>query len=701
MNAEPALRTHRNVKLIPRFASGLVVLAGAQAVVGWSLGFATLRQVLSGLPPMMPNTAVALVLAGVSLWFAQDEAPGVFRRGIAQACALAVGLFGLVTLGEYLFDWETGIDQLLFKDALGQGPLPGRAAILTSFNFFLLGMALLSLDVKARFGQMLVEGLTVTAMLISLLALIGYACNIPSFYGWRSLYPNTGMALHTVIAFVVLAAGVLFARPGRGLAEVLTGKTHGGIVARRLLLAPVVIPLATGLIHIAGQGLGLYNAEFAAWLFAFLNIFVFTVAIWWIATLLHRAEVVRRHAEDDLRDLNVKLEQRVGERTAELSQTMRSLEESEERVRLILDSALDAVITIDEQGRITSWTRESERIFGWIGPEMIGQSLSNTIIPPRYREAHERGLKHFLATKEGPVLGKRIEITAMRRDGKEFPIELAITPIRLGGRFIFSAFVRDITERNRTEKALRESERLLRLVIDLVPHFIFAKDAKGRHLFANRACAQASGLTPQQMVGRSDLDLLANRAQAEAFMRDDQEVIAGGPRRALDRPYRADALSADYQDSLRRARHRRACHFGCCGGHYRAQTGRTSTGRAACLNEGVGRIGHARRSRQGNLANHLSDTCLGRWRTLDAGSDPSTTALRGNLASAVHRIRGVCRAQPSDDYRYWRMSAGASLESRTSGLNTGPRGGSRSLEEGGVDPNRPEQRDRLSHQTTG
>src|SRR5207249_10669019 len=62
-----------NVKLIPRFASGLVVLAGAQAVVGWSLGFATLRQVLSGLPPMMPNTAVALVLAGVSLWFARSE----------------------------------------------------------------------------------------------------------------------------------------------------------------------------------------------------------------------------------------------------------------------------------------------------------------------------------------------------------------------------------------------------------------------------------------------------------------------------------------------------------------------------------------------------------------------------------------------------------------------------------------------------
>ncbi|MEW6306561.1 MAG: response regulator [Verrucomicrobiota bacterium] len=82
--------------------------------------------------------------------------------------------------------------------------------------------------------------------------------------------------------------------------------------------------------------------------------------------------------------------------------------------------------------------------------------------------------------------------------------------------------------RIQAQEALHESERLLRLVIDLVPHHVFAKDAKGRHLFANRACADANGLTPEQMVGRTNLDLVADRPEAEAFMRDDQEVISTG-----------------------------------------------------------------------------------------------------------------------------------------------------------------------------
>ncbi|HEV8617340.1 MAG TPA: PAS domain S-box protein [Methylomirabilota bacterium] len=144
--------------------------------------------------------------------------------------------------------------------------------------------------------------------------------------------------------------------------------------------------------------------------------------------------------------------------------TEEALRESEERTRLIVAHALDAVITIDHEGRITSWNPQAEVMFGWSQDEVLGRALSETVIPPAYRAAHERGLAHFRATGEGPVLNRRLELSALRRDGSEFPVELAITPVRLGGATIFSAFLRDITERKRTEQALRDSEGSFRLM---------------------------------------------------------------------------------------------------------------------------------------------------------------------------------------------------------------------------------------------
>jgi signal transduction histidine kinase len=138
--------------------------------------------------------------------------------------------------------------------------------------------------------------------------LIGYACNVPSFYGWRTLFPDAAMGLHTATMFALLGVGILAARADRALMKVIASDTSGGLVARRLLLAPVIIPLITGLLQISGRRTGLYNAEFASWFFAFLNIVVFTFVIWWIATLLYRMDESRRRAEESLRQKTVELQ---------------------------------------------------------------------------------------------------------------------------------------------------------------------------------------------------------------------------------------------------------------------------------------------------------------------------------------------------------------------------------------------------------
>jgi two-component system sensor histidine kinase/response regulator len=142
--------------------------------------------------------------------------------------------------------------------------------------------------------------------------------------------------------------------------------------------------------------------------------------------------------------------------------------ESSRRHHQIIETALDAFVEMDSDGLITNWNARAETTFGWSRSEAIGQALSKIIIPNQYREAHTQGLRCFLATGEGPVLNKRIEITALHRDGSEFPIELAISSILWGKRRLFAAFVRDVTERKRAEQELaRRAEELARSNADL------------------------------------------------------------------------------------------------------------------------------------------------------------------------------------------------------------------------------------------
>lgn len=128
---------------------------------------------------------------------------------------------------------------------------------------------------------------------------------------------------------------------------------------------------------------------------------------------------------------------------------------SEQRTRAIIETASDAFIAIDSSGRIEDWNAQAERMLGWSRAEVLGCLLSDLAIPERYRAAHRDGLAHYLASGHGPVLNQRIEISALDRSGREFPIELTIWPIRSGDHISFNAFLQDITERKTAQDAIR------------------------------------------------------------------------------------------------------------------------------------------------------------------------------------------------------------------------------------------------------
>lgn len=135
------------------------------------------------------------------------------------------------------------------------------------------------------------------------------------------------------------------------------------------------------------------------------------------------------------------------------------LESSEERLRLIINTALDAVVTTNADGLITNWNSEAERTFGWSPQEALGRRLSETIMPQPYRADYDRNLQRFFQTGDGRLLRQRTEMAALRRDGHEFPVEVSTSPIKWGGQWIFSSFIRDITENKRAQEELLNAKR--------------------------------------------------------------------------------------------------------------------------------------------------------------------------------------------------------------------------------------------------
>jgi PAS domain S-box-containing protein len=246
------------------------------------------------------------------------------------------------------------------------------------------------------------------------------------------------------------------------------------------------------------------------------------------ATVLHEAQL-----RSEQRRITRELDQRVAQRTAELSranaellkeisdrrliedrlrQEERALRHSEARKAAILESVLDCIITIDHEGLITEFNPAAERTFGYHRNEVVGRRLADVVIPASLRERHRSGLARYLTTGESHVLGSRIEMTAMRSDGSEFPVELVITRIPQDGPPSFTGYLCDITDRKRNEDALREaharaarSEERWRSVFENAAVGVALTDLNGRFVAANPVFQRMLGYGQEELHALSFL----------------------------------------------------------------------------------------------------------------------------------------------------------------------------------------------------
>jgi len=384
--------------------SFLALLVSIAVLAGWTLDIPRLTTVAREWTAMVPATAATFALAAAALWFLTVQ-----RARPAVILGLIVAVIGVMRLASYAFGWNAPLDHLGWRGE-------GRMAPATAAGFALLGAAFALAQTR---WHRTFQTLAIFVLLIGWLGLARYA------YGGATASYMT-MAVHTAALILLFGAATLATREDIGIVALLQRRSLGGLSARRLLPAAVLGPLAMGGLSLYAERTGGFGTESALALFAMATVVALGTVVWFLAQDLDRSE-----------------------------------HEGESRLRQTVESALDAVVTIDRNGRITEWSGQAQSIFGWSKAEVVGQVLAETIVPVQHRAAHRRGLERYLATGVATVIDRRVELTALRRDGGEFPVELAISVVGQGERLAFNAFLRDITERKSSEARLRaQLERL-------------------------------------------------------------------------------------------------------------------------------------------------------------------------------------------------------------------------------------------------
>jgi len=545
--------------LFPKAASISVTFVGFVVLIGWIFNIPTLKSISPGLVTMKANTAVAFILAGISLWILCKQKIGERVHFIAKSCATIVALIGLLTLTEYIFGWElVGIDQLLFRESaevVGTSH-PGRMAPTTALNFFMLGSALILLDMP--FGFQPSQFFAILGSFIGLLNLVGYTYGVKELYGIPSY---TQMALHTSVTFLVLSIGILFIRPDRGVATIITNNNIGSNVARRMIPFAIGIPFILGWLRLLGEKAGLYSTEFGVSLTVIFSIVIFIFIILRNANSLNEVDNKRKKAEEALQKSHDELEIRVQERTEELAKTNQELRKVNRALKTLSECNQVLVRSTNESDLLREICRVIVEVGGyrlaWVGyahrdeeksvkpvahtgyeegyletlnitwadnergrgptgtaiqtgkPVVAKNILTDPNFEPWRAEATKRGYASSIAlplTANGHVLGA-LSIYAVEPDAFDAGEIKLLTELSNDIAYGIMA-LRTRAERRRIEEALQKNEARLQLQLNRMPIGCIVWDSEFRVQSWNPAAEEIFGFTSDEARGKHPYGLI-------------------------------------------------------------------------------------------------------------------------------------------------------------------------------------------------
>jgi two-component system, sensor histidine kinase and response regulator len=256
-----------------------------------------LRPAVLGTFIMTPDSAAGMIVAAIALWLARDSDEPPWAVWVSRVLGVIVAVWGALFLAEWLSGHDLGIDGLLFGERVQAraGEEFRRVGLNTAATLVLIGVALVLVHARRRALRALSSASALVALLIAFLAAVGYVNGEEILYG---LSPANGMAFSTALGCIALALGIMFARRSEGMAAILVDSAGGGVLARRLLPAAVIVPIILGRLWLTGERVGIYGARGGASLFIVATTVVFVWVITRSARVVHAADLQRARLLD-------------------------------------------------------------------------------------------------------------------------------------------------------------------------------------------------------------------------------------------------------------------------------------------------------------------------------------------------------------------------------------------------------------------
>ena len=492
------------------------VLVGFAVLCGWKLHIVALISIFPGFPSMKPNTALAILLSGASLWLLGPDKPRTWNVRAGGFLGAMVTVIGAASMAEYLFDLHWGIDQLLFADTRVSVATfaPGRMSPMTATALISIGLALVLLSVQDRRSFLASQVLSLWAGLMAMMAICGYIYHATALY---RILLYTQAALHTACILFLLSVAIFFARPRSGIAADLTGAGPGSIMARRLLPAILFVPVLLGWICLRGQSAGLYGVELNLVLFATAAAVIFGVLIWLTARRMNTEYVHRSIAEVRLRELNEDLEKRVEDRTRAIQHQWLVFDTT-------LSSVVDFAFTLDREGRFLYANQQLLALWGLTLEDAVGKTFFELPYTQELAERLHGQVLQVFAT--GERLVDQTEYTSPA--GVVGHYEYFYAPVMGVDGTIESVAgaTLDITTRKTGEAHLAQMEARYRGLLEAAPDAMVVVNQGGEIVLLNVQAEKQFGYRRDELIGQKVTNIIP-----EGFA---ERLIADGTRTAAE-----------------------------------------------------------------------------------------------------------------------------------------------------------------------